>query len=636
MMLQRIVTVAGLAALACVGGLVPSPAAAQTWTITSLDTSGDAGRFVDLQVDAAGDLHVVYLRNDNSTNKAIKRTAGVWGAPEVIDASGQVNGATSIAVASGGTRKVAYRRNDTGAVWFAGPEGVRTWNLQAVVTSGDVGRAATLLQLASGDFAVAYKDQTNGALNLVRREGGVWGAPVVAIAGPNRANHFDVAYRQQDGYMFADYAPENGAVLFAHPSLQARSWTLASAVASANDVGREVRVLQEQGGSFVATYRNQTQGALQYARFAGGTWQAPVTVDPGPGRGLHFDIALRLDGRYAFTQYQQADGAVLFLDPDLRARSFAISQVTTDEEDVGQALTLLTEPNGDFAACYRNVTSKSLQHVRRVAGVWGAPIRVDSGPDRGRYGDLARMPDGRYCFSAYEPGEGSQLFLHPDLRARTYTIFDIDAVKNDGMQASVLQRDNRLECAYVSAEADGRLKLKVADFVTQNAFVVKTVADSVALATNRHVEPDVAVTPANGWYVSYRKDGAGDLYMASTDNFQLLPADVPDAADGEGLPVGADLRSSLGGSYPNPSPGGFRVRFTAARAAPVELTVHDAEGRRIRRIELQSRAGENTIPFDGRDGDGASLGAGVYFVRLVVGTEDLGTLKVVLTGESQR
>jgi hypothetical protein len=252
---------------------------------------------------------------------------------------------------------------------------------------------------------------------------------------------------------------------------------------------------------------------------------------------------------------------------------------------------------------------------------------------------MAPVPGGGYCFSEYEPAASSALFAHSSLRGRSFAVERVDGVLNAGQQLSLFPRaSGRLDCAYVTQEAGGRLKLKVAEIVPHYAFIVRTVADSVSMA-NASVTPDLFVTGDQNWRVSYRKVGPNDLHLASTDNFQLLPADVPEAPE-EGTPEEESLdplaRSFLKDAYPNPAPAQFRVRYSSAMEAEGELAVYDAQGRLARRIEVRCKKGENTFPFDGKGSSGSPLAAGVYFVRMTIADRDLGTVKMVLLGEGRR
>jgi hypothetical protein len=89
-------------------------------------------------------------------------------------------------------------------------------------------------------------------------------------------------------------------------------------------------------------------------------------------------------------------------------------------------------------------------------------------------------------------------------------------------------------------------------------------------------------------------------------------ADVP--------PEGVEPATALGlRSAPNPFRGSANIEFALPGSGPVELTVFDVAGRRIRELLTEGAprsAGRHTIAWDGRDERGQPVADGVYFVRL--------------------
>ncbi len=68
---------------------------------------------------------------------------------------------------------------------------------------------------------------------------------------------------------------------------------------------------------------------------------------------------------------------------------------------------------------------------------------------------------------------------------------------------------------------------------------------------------------------------------------------------------------------PNPFRSQVALCFSVPRGGDVEVTVHDLAGRLVRRLERgASAAGEQRVLWDGRDGDGRTMRAGVYMVRV--------------------
>jgi len=70
-------------------------------------------------------------------------------------------------------------------------------------------------------------------------------------------------------------------------------------------------------------------------------------------------------------------------------------------------------------------------------------------------------------------------------------------------------------------------------------------------------------------------------------------------------------------SYPNPFNPQTRIAFSLASAGRVSLAVFDLRGRRVRTLLDDSlAAGEHSVEWNGRDGNGQTVSAGTYFCRL--------------------
>jgi len=73
---------------------------------------------------------------------------------------------------------------------------------------------------------------------------------------------------------------------------------------------------------------------------------------------------------------------------------------------------------------------------------------------------------------------------------------------------------------------------------------------------------------------------------------------------------------------PNPFARTTVINYELANAGPVALSVHDVSGRLVRRLESCPRpAGRYVARWDGADGRGRAVPAGVYFVRYAAGGE---------------
>jgi hypothetical protein len=77
------------------------------------------------------------------------------------------------------------------------------------------------------------------------------------------------------------------------------------------------------------------------------------------------------------------------------------------------------------------------------------------------------------------------------------------------------------------------------------------------------------------------------------------------------------LALRLDAPAPNPTAGATTVRFALPRATRADVGLFDLAGRRVRTlVSATLTAGEHAVRWDGRDAAGASMTAGLYYVRL--------------------
>jgi hypothetical protein len=79
----------------------------------------------------------------------------------------------------------------------------------------------------------------------------------------------------------------------------------------------------------------------------------------------------------------------------------------------------------------------------------------------------------------------------------------------------------------------------------------------------------------------------------------------------------APLVFGLAPNHPNPFNPQTVLRYSLPDPSPVRLSLHDVQGRLVRiLVDDRQPAGLYTVTWDGRDGRGRGVAAGVYFVRL--------------------
>jgi hypothetical protein len=89
-------------------------------------------------------------------------------------------------------------------------------------------------------------------------------------------------------------------------------------------------------------------------------------------------------------------------------------------------------------------------------------------------------------------------------------------------------------------------------------------------------------------------------------------------------PGRSDARMMLALAGPNPSRGSVRLQFRLGAPARVQLAVYDVSGRRVARlVDGAQTSGTHLVSWDGRDSNGRSAAAGIYFARLESGEKTL-------------
>lgn len=142
-----------------------------------------------------------------------------------------------------------------------------------------------------------------------------------------------------------------------------------------------------------------------------------------------------------------------------------------------------------------------------------------------------------------------------------------------------------------------------------SAGFVPSIANRIAAPVDTALV-DAAAAPF--WYKVSAVDAHGNESAFTT----LLPAGALDAPGAE--PHALELERPS----PNPAAGTTMLRFALPRDGRASLAVYDAAGRCVRTLVSGEQAsGPHAIAWDLRGDDGAALGAGLYFVRLVAAGE---------------
>jgi len=124
------------------------------------------------------------------------------------------------------------------------------------------------------------------------------------------------------------------------------------------------------------------------------------------------------------------------------------------------------------------------------------------------------------------------------------------------------------------------------------------------------------------WFVS-DPGASGGIAISPLVQFRVFGAHAAGVLDaGGGVPAPRTPRAlRLFAAQPNPFRPSTQLTYELFAPAPVELAIHDAAGRVVRRLVDQplQMPGVHRVTWDGRDDGGRSVASGVYFYRVRAG-----------------
>lgn len=149
-------------------------------------------------------------------------------------------------------------------------------------------------------------------------------------------------------------------------------------------------------------------------------------------------------------------------------------------------------------------------------------------------------------------------------------------------------------------------------------------ADGTIVAWGSNDRGECNIPAPNAGFTTIVASASGGSYAISRD-LSITPPHSPGMAlRGAHEPTIAGTPEADAGlaavrTFPNPSGGRTILTYELPRAATaVDLEVYDAAGRVVRRFTLGAQAaGRHSIDWDGCDGGGRSLPAGIYLIRML-------------------
>jgi hypothetical protein len=153
-----------------------------------------------------------------------------------------------------------------------------------------------------------------------------------------------------------------------------------------------------------------------------------------------------------------------------------------------------------------------------------------------------------------------------------------------------------------------------------NAHTIFTILDDrgspVELTTGFSYDSGSYTRGTVGYTLPSVPEGLHAIEVHASDTFgniavKTFVIDVHSAA----LP-GDPMQLSQVFNYPNPFQGTTYIHARLNQAGAIRVQVLTVSGRRVRELETSGRAGENYLPWDGKDSEGENVAIGVYLFKV--------------------
>lgn len=597
----RFALLAGLAFATSAFGATP-------FVVEVVDTTGSVGTHTSVAVDAQGNPHIAYMENANGDIKHAAKSGGAW-VIQVIHAGTGLEGypfsGLSLKLDGSGNPRVAYTHRFNSASVNYAAKSAGTWTIEVVDANGFT---PSLALDSQGNPHIAYYSAGPGTLKYAHKSGGVWTLETVDaryIVGFTPSIAIDAAGNPHISYV-GGYL--TGSLEYAVKS--AGSWSietvdntvctqLSSLVLDANDNARiayldctnaDLRYASRAGGAWTIETADAVNGTwaslaldeqgnphigyalARYAVKSGGTWTREI-VDGMPSVGEYTSLALDGQGNPRMSYYDPINKDLRYADAAVRV----VSPAAGATWPVGALRDIEWKGLGPVSISLSTDGGASYQTL--LAGVVSSPVRI-------------RVPHAPTRFARVRVERSTQLST-----AFSESLFTIQtSVALLALLAA--PAPNGARGAVITWQSDPGPE-DLAGYRLERASSASEWRTLVALTRETS-----ATDPDGGPGSRYRLfavNGLGEeLWLGETS---LRPA-VPLAAwplpyRGGNLSISFATVGGLGGG-----------------AGRTEVAIFDVSGRLVRTIARgEYAAGYQSAVWDGRDGRGGKVSAGVYFLR---------------------
>jgi hypothetical protein len=308
--------------------LTAGASTAPAWTISTIDSSGDVGRFSSITIDSNNKVHISYFDNIAGDLKYTNNTSGSW-ETFTIDSAWFSGTYSSIATDSDNKVHISYRYSEpmnSGLRYATNASGFWVTSIPDNLT-GLGGGVTSIAVDSNSEVHICYFDDSNIDLKYTTNTTGSWEMFTIDSSGnvapgvSSRSIAVDSNNKVHIGY----YDATNGDLKYA--TNVSGSWETLL-IDTMGDVGWFSSIAIDSNNKAHISYYDQTNGDLKYATNASGSWVA-TTIDSAGDVGTSLSIAIDTNDRVYISYFDNTDADLKY------ATNASGSWVTTTVDSVG-------------------------------------------------------------------------------------------------------------------------------------------------------------------------------------------------------------------------------------------------------------------------------------------------------------
>jgi hypothetical protein len=283
------------------------------------------------------------------------------------------------------------------------------------------------------------------------------------------------------------------------------AWTI-QVVDSLDDVGRFSSLEFDSSDNPHIAYRDETNGALKYARFTGSVWDIQTVPDPASNVGSYASLALD-SSDYARISYEEGGSQVGVLKyAEWTGSSWLVEKVDGQAKGVGKYTSIAVDSTDDPHIAYQKFFgTKALKYAHKTGSTWSKETVESDKGSIGGYTSIAIDASDNPHISYYVGGK-----IH--YAHYTGSSWEIETVGSGSRQTSiVLDALGNPHISYASKESSGA-QLRYARWTGSEWIIVEV--DTVGAYCDSSMQLDASGNPHISYTVYDHDVITKDLYYA--------------------------------------------------------------------------------------------------------------------------